>query len=500
MKNQTSNDNSLKSIEDSFFYDEFKNPSSFWQKYDFEGQQSDQHIILMGKLYLKSQKTKKWTAYHFELYSDKLIKIEIQNLIQKEYLQINSCFLKKIKYSENSYTNYKYGMRISFAEHKTELFVDNLDYFNNWYDKMKRYCILQKFSKKYKVLTKTKCYSHMPDSNFYYKCYRYSDSNQYCVRIIDKYIVSDQNKQMLLNEISILRVLNHNSLCKLYEIYEEGNNMFIIMDILLGKSLKSKLGDSIFADEKSVSEIIYSILSGLNYMHQKGIFHRDLKLDNLYFKNAQNLKEICISNFFTAEYYNDKQKQPFKKCGTAGFIAPEIFKTKSYDSKVDIFSLGVVFYILIFGKMPFNAANPDQLLLLNEICEIDFDTKDAAIKCSCSCIEILKSMLEKDPLKRPDSTQLIKHTWFINMKSRGEDGRMKNNYFGMPTLSTIQEKSSDLGSRQEVFSPRRTESGSKIYEEYNSSIPTLNQMMLSLNSNTFWKIPSKYRHDLINGQ
>ncbi len=54
--------------------------------------------------------------------------------------------------------------------------------------------------------------------------------------------------------------------------------------------------------------------------------------------------------------------------------------------------------------MPFNSTIPDQILLLNEICEIDFDTKDAAIKCSLTCIEILKSMLEKDPLKRPDST------------------------------------------------------------------------------------------------
>lgn len=74
-----------------------------------------------------------------------------------------------------------------------------------------------------------------------------------------------------------------------------------------------------------------------------------------------------------ADFFSAKNKSAFKKCGTAGFIAPEIFKTKNYDSKVDIFSLGVVFYILIFGKMPFDSTYPDQIITLNEQCEIEFN-------------------------------------------------------------------------------------------------------------------------------
>ena len=76
MKNQ--NENNLKDIEDSFFYDEFKNPSQFWQKYiEYDEEKKEDDTILMGKLYLKSLKNKKWIAYHFELYSDKLIKIDL---------------------------------------------------------------------------------------------------------------------------------------------------------------------------------------------------------------------------------------------------------------------------------------------------------------------------------------------------------------------------------------------------------------------------------------
>jgi len=67
-----------------------------------------------------------------------------------------------------------------------------------------------------------------------------------------------------------------------------------------------------------------------------------------------------------ADFIGPKGRQAYKKCGTAGFIAPEIFKSKIYDAKIDIFSLGVVFYILIFGRMPFESPQAEQIILLNE--------------------------------------------------------------------------------------------------------------------------------------
>jgi len=67
-----------------------------------------------------------------------------------------------------------------------------------------------------------------------------------------------------------------------------------------------------------------------------------------------------------ADFIGIKGRQSFKKCGTAGFIAPEIFKSKIYDAIVDIFSLGGVFYILIFGRMPFDSPQTEEIILLNE--------------------------------------------------------------------------------------------------------------------------------------
>ena len=107
--------------------------------------------------------------------------------------------------------------------------------------------------------------------------------------------------------------------------------------------------------EKLVSDIMFGLIQSLSHMHLKGVFHRDIKLDNIFVPDKRILPFAILSNFCYSESFKSNQMEPqlFKKCGTPGYVAPEIFKTKTYDQKIDVFSLGVVYYILVFGKMPF---------------------------------------------------------------------------------------------------------------------------------------------------
>lgn len=105
-----------------------------------------------------------------------------------------------------------------------------------------------------------------------------------------------------------------------------------------------------------------------------------------------------------------------------------------------MFSLGVVFYSLVYGKAPFEARESEDALKLNEKCNIDFNPNNQVTKLSSSGQELLKKMLEKDPNDRCSALSVLNHTWFINMRSRLEDNKGKPSY-QLPTLSTIQEKS-----------------------------------------------------------
>lgn len=105
--------------------------------------------------------------------------------------------------------------------------------------------------------------------------------------------------------------------------------------------------------------MMFGLIGAVAHMHSKGVFHRDIKLDNLFVPENKRLPFVLLCNFCYSESFrlNGANNGGYKKCGTPGYVAPEIFKTKNYDQKIDVFSLGVVYYILVFGKMPFEGTD-----------------------------------------------------------------------------------------------------------------------------------------------
>lgn len=224
-----------------------------------------------------------------------------------EYLPLNACCLKKIKYSDTSYANYKYGIRLQKGDLKSELFTESAENFNKLYDEIKRFCILPKFAKKYKMLRKIK---ESSSTTHLYKCFRYSDSMQFCVRIIDKYTLSESARLAVLKETAILRKVDHPSLVKLYEVYEDESNIFLIYELFQGKDLKSKLNDLLCMDEKTVSDFIWKLLHGLHHMHARNVMHRDICFENIFFRTPNNITDVCLSNFGVADFID------YTKCST----------------------------------------------------------------------------------------------------------------------------------------------------------------------------------------
>ena len=152
-----------------------------------------------------------------------------------------------------------------------------------------------------------------------------------------------------MDEIEIMKHLgNHERVVKLYEIHETRNSLYFILEYMEGGELIQRIKDKGFYNENDAVKLLQNLLLGLKYIHSKGILHRDIKPGNIMLKSIDDDLDIKIVDYGLS-YDLVRMGKPWKRCGTPGFVAPEMFigdKKKPYAEKSDVFSLGCVFYIM----------------------------------------------------------------------------------------------------------------------------------------------------------
>lgn len=147
-----------------------------------------------------------------------------------------------------------------------------------------------------------------------------------------------------------MRELNHSNIIKLIEVHETENSIYMVLELLQGGNLVDYLKQHGKFNEKEAATFMRAILRGISHMHSKNIMHRDLKPENILFRNNEITENnICIVDFGLSTFC-DVDEYLFVRCGTPGFVAPEVINlkdlTKKYDKICDIFSVGVIFHVL----------------------------------------------------------------------------------------------------------------------------------------------------------
>jgi len=198
----------------------------------------------------------------------------------------------------------------------------------------------------------------------------------------------------------------------MYEVYENENYIFLVKELLKGGELFHKLKGHGSYSEEYASRIMQKLLSALAYIHSKNILHRDLKPENLILRSKTDDFDLCIADFGLADYYTPTGDYMFKRCGTPGYVAPEVLADKVYDFKVDTFSAGVIMFILLSGASPFKGKSYDEIVLKNYNCTIDFKYKDIHKKLSTEAFDLLRKLLKKDPNDRFSANEALNHDWF----------------------------------------------------------------------------------------
>ena len=251
---------------------------------------------------------------------------------------------------------------------------------------------------------------------------------KFAMKVIDESKLNEKEASLMENEIKILSNANHPNIIKLYQIINDAQNKnykYLILEYCNGGSLQNNLYQymSMYTKpfpEKLVQKIMKNILSAVKYLHDKGIIHRDLKLDNILVK-YQNEYDLQTLNIYNAEIkvidfnnsYLPNLNGPMTFVGTVPNMAPTIVENlmlpgKKYDEKVDIWSLGVVCYEMLFGMPLFPSMNDDKVFA--DILAGNFSIPKTI---SIQARTFLYCMLRKQGINRLTATELLNHEFIV---------------------------------------------------------------------------------------
>jgi serine/threonine protein kinase len=229
------------------------------------------------------------------------------------------------------------------------------------------------------------------------------------VKIVSKKKLSEEDFASLMTEIEILAELDHPHIIKLFETFDEGTDFYIVTELVEGGELFDRIVSKAHYTEKEARDLIKLMLETMAYMHGQGVVHRDLKPENLLLCSETDDSDIKIADFGFAKRIKDLSPKE-TACGTPGYVAPEILRGDRYGAEVDVWSMGVICYVLLAGYPPFY--DEDQKRLFKKIKEGRYHFhEDYWGNTSPEAINMIQMMLCVDQTKRWTAEQLLKHPW-----------------------------------------------------------------------------------------
>lgn len=231
-------------------------------------------------------------------------------------------------------------------------------------------------------------------------------------------IFDDEKKAAFMKEARIMKELDHPNICKLLETYEQGKFMFFVMEYCEGREVFDRIMDQGWIAESTTAEIVKQAASALKYAHTRGIAHRDMKPENICFcTNDVSNNHVKVIDWGLGFYFG--QARMVSAVGSLTYAAPEVLEAKdSYSSACDLWSLGVVTYVMLCGKPPFWGNYADQLKRMKQE---TYPMKDQTWQqISSHAKAMIRGLLKADPKKRMPLDEILNHDW-LRMSSVAMD-------------------------------------------------------------------------------
>lgn len=253
------------------------------------------------------------------------------------------------------------------------------------------------------------------------KCKERSTGTEYAAKFIKKRRLSSSrrgvSREEIEREVNILREIQHSNIITLHDIFENKTDVILILELVSGGELFDFLAEKESLTEEEATQFLKQILDGVHYLHSKRIAHFDLKPENIMLldKNVQNPR-IKLIDFGIAHQIKDGNE--FKNIfGTPEFVAPEIVNYEPLGLEADMWSIGVITYILLSGASPFLGETKQETLTNISAVNYDFD-EEYFSNTSELAKDFIRRLLVKDPKKRMTIEDSLQHPWIKVIKRR----------------------------------------------------------------------------------
>ncbi|KAL3898454.1 MAG: hypothetical protein SGCHY_002737 [Lobulomycetales sp.] len=213
-------------------------------------------------------------------------------------------------------------------------------------------------------------------------------------------------------EIDILTDLKHENVINLLDSFETNVKHYLVFELVTGGELFDRVVSDGMMTELDAAGIVYQILDGLAFIHEKGIVHRDLKPENILLRDTSPDAKVVIADFGVSNFI-DEESALSTMCGSPAYIAPEVLRRKGHGAKVDIWAVGIITYSLLSGYHPFHYCE-DMASLHRAIdrAEVEFEHTYWR-NISTEAQAFISSLLARDPEKRPTAKEAKQHAWLV---------------------------------------------------------------------------------------
>ncbi|OMJ69279.1 hypothetical protein SteCoe_33035 [Stentor coeruleus] len=245
-----------------------------------------------------------------------------------------------------------------------------------------------------------------------YQCTENSTYKKWAVKVITKSKLTLLEKELIQSEINILKIVNHPGVIKIKEIFDSKKRILIVMELIEGGELFDKVVSKKVFSEYSASKIIKQMLEAIDYLHDLGIVHRDLKPENILLNDSSDIPCVKVADFGLSKLTGPNDIQNLA-CGTLGYVAPEVLSQTGYNHKADIWSIGIIAYLLLRGRLPFDHKEKQILIDLTLKAYVNYE-EPYWKSFTPFALDFLKKTIMKNPDERLSSKNALNHQWIKN--------------------------------------------------------------------------------------